>query len=101
MRRSSTGRGRSGGKKWRSARDGLGNLQKGLNRLEAGQRSATNLAILILSFAMLFLLIAQKQAGMVSLTGLLVGTIAMMGSFGPVTALGKPVQQSEPDPGQR
>lgn len=67
--------------------DGLGNLQKGLNRLEAGQRSATNLAILIFSFAMLFLLTVQKQAGMVSLTGLLVGTIAMMGSFGPVTAL--------------
>src|SRR5699024_10367157 len=33
------------------------------------------------------LMILQRQAGMVSLTGMLMGTIAMMGSFGPVTAL--------------
>ena len=81
------GQGQKRRKEMAERSDGLGNLQKRLNRLEAGQRSATNLAILIFSFAMLFLLIAQKQAGTVSLTGLLVGTIAMMGSFGPVTAL--------------
>ena len=81
------GQGQKRRKEMAERSDGLGNLQKGLNRLEAGQRSATNLAILIFSFAMLFLLTVQKQAGMVSLTGLLVGTIAMMGSFGPVTAL--------------
>ena len=67
--------------------DGLGGMQKGLNALEASQRSATNLVILVFSFAMLFLMIALKQAGGVDLTGMLVGTIAMMGSFGPVTAL--------------
>lgn len=65
----------------------LGGLQKDLSRLEGAQRSVTNLAILLFSFAMLFLMILQRQAGMVSLTGMLVGTIAMMGSFGPVTAL--------------
>ena len=67
--------------------DRLGNVQKGLNRLEASQRSVTNLVILLFSFAMLFLLILLRQEGSVDLTGMLVGTIAMMGSFGPVTAL--------------
>ena len=67
--------------------DELGRMQKELNRLEASQRSVTNLAILLFSFAMLFLMIGLRQAGGVDLTGMLVGTIAMMGSFGPVTAL--------------
>ncbi len=67
--------------------DELGRMQKDLNRLEASQRSVTNLAILVFSFAMLFLMIILRQAGEVSMTGMLVGTIAMMGSFGPVTAL--------------
>ena len=67
--------------------DRLGNVQRGLTRLEASQRSVTNLVILLFSFAMLFLLILLKQEGSVDLTGMLVGTIAMMGSFGPVTAL--------------
>lgn len=65
----------------------LGGVQKGLNHLEASQRSVTNLTILLFSFAMLFLMIGLMQAGQISLTGMLVGTIAMMGSFGPVTAL--------------
>ncbi len=64
----------------------LGEMQRGLNRLEASQKSVTNLVILLFSFAMLFLMIGLKQAGSVDLTGMLVGTIAMMGSFGPVTA---------------
>ena len=67
--------------------DRLGGVQKGLNRLEASQRSVTNLVILVFSFAMLFLMIVLSQEGSVSYTGMLVGTIAMMGSFGPVTAL--------------
>lgn len=67
--------------------DRLGGVQKGLNKLEASQRSVTNLVILLFSFAMLFLMIALRQTGSVDLTGMLVCTIAMMGSFGPVTAL--------------
>lgn len=67
--------------------DRLGGVQKGLNKLEASQRSVTNLVLLLFSFAMLFLMIALRQTGSVDLTGMLVGTIAMMGSFGPVTAL--------------
>lgn len=67
--------------------DRLGGVQKELNKLEASQRSVTNLVILLFSFAMLFLMIALRQTGSVDLTGMLVGTIAMLGSFGPVTAL--------------
>ena len=67
--------------------DRLGGVQKKLNRLEAAQRSVTNLVILLFSFAMLFLMIALRQTGRVDLAGMLTGTIAMMGSFGPVTAL--------------
>lgn len=67
--------------------DKLGGVQKKLNRLEASQRSVTNLVILLFSFAMLFLMIALRQTGRVDLAGMLTGTIAMMGSFGPVTAL--------------
>ncbi len=67
--------------------DSLGALQKNLNRLEASQKSVTNLVILLFSLAMLLLMIVTKQAGEVDLVGMVIATIAMMGSFGPVTAL--------------
>lgn len=41
--------------------DRLGEVQKGLNRLEASQKSVTNLVILLFSFAMLFLMIALSK----------------------------------------
>ena len=81
------GQGEKRRKEMEDRSDKLGGMQKDLNGLEASQRSATNLAILFFSFAMLFLMIALRQTGNVDLTGMLVGTIAMMGSFGPVTAL--------------
>lgn len=81
------GQGQKRRKEMAERSDELGRVQKDLNRLEASQRSVTNLVILIFSFSMLFLMIALKQAGDVSVTGMVVGTIAMMGSFGPVTAL--------------
>ena len=65
----------------------LGRMQDKLNLLEASQRSVTNLVILLFSFFMLFLMIGLRQSGSVDLTGMVVGTVAMMGSFGPVTAL--------------
>lgn len=65
----------------------LGKMQDKLNLLEASQRSVTNLVILLFSFLMLFLMIGLRQWGSVDLTGMVVGTVAMMGSFGPVTAL--------------
>lgn len=65
----------------------LGNLQKNLSRLEGSQRSFTTLAILAFSFGMLFFTIYLGRQGELDFGGILTCTIAMMGSFGPVTAL--------------
>lgn len=65
----------------------LGNMQKGLSRLEGSQRSFTNLAILICSFGMLLLTLNLYQRGAVGFDGILICTVSMMGSFGPVVAL--------------
>lgn len=65
----------------------LGNLQKNLSRLEGSQRSFTTLAILAFSFGMLFFCLYLGQQGKLDFSGILTCTIAMMGSFGPVTAL--------------
>ena len=72
--------------------ENLGQMQKGLNRLEASQRSSTNLVILLFSFGMLFLmtccyLSGNTNLGNVDFEALLITTISMMGSFGPVVAL--------------
>lgn len=65
----------------------LGNMQKELSRMEGSQRSFTNLAILICSFGMLFLMLNLYEKGTVGFDGILICTISMMGSFGPVVAL--------------
>lgn len=65
----------------------LGQMQKKLNRREAAQGSLTNLVILLFSFGMLFFMLLQFGNGAVSFEEALIAVIAMMGSFGPVTAL--------------
>ena len=65
----------------------LGQMQKKLNRHEADQSSLTNMAILLFSFVMLFFMLWNYQNGQVSYDNVLIATIAMMGSFGPVVAL--------------
>lgn len=65
----------------------LGVLQKVLNRYEASQRSVTNMAILIFSFVMLFYMLWSYESGSVGFDDMLLATISMMGSFGPVVAL--------------
>lgn len=65
----------------------LGKMQKDLNCMEAMQRAVTDLVILCCSFGMLFLMYHLYQAGNVTFDAMLLATIAMMGSFGPVTAL--------------
>lgn len=67
--------------------ENLGKLQKKLNRYEAGQSSVTNMVILLFPFGMLFFLLWNYRNGNVSFDRLLIATIAMMGSFGPVVAL--------------
>ena len=47
----------------------------------------TNLAILAFSFGMLFLMVLLHRQGLADGTGMIIATVAMMGSFGPVTAL--------------
>ena len=65
----------------------LGKVQKDLKRMEAMQRAVTDLVILCCSFGMFFLMYHLYQAGNVTFDAMLLATIAMMGSFGPVTAL--------------
>ena len=65
----------------------LGAMQERLSRMEGGQRSMTNLVILMASFGMLALTMRLHDAGQMDFSGVLTCTIAMMGSFGPVVAL--------------
>lgn len=65
----------------------LGGMQKELSRMEGGQRSFTNMVILLCSFGMLFLTLHLYGDGRIGFDGVLTCTIAMMGSFGPVVAL--------------
>ena len=65
----------------------LGKMQMKLNKLEALQRAFTTGAILVFGVGMFFLLFTAYRAGNVSLPELVIGTTAMMGSFGPVVAL--------------
>ena len=65
----------------------LGRMQKKLNNHEASQVSLTNMAILFFSFGMLFLMLGSLQSGKVTHDEMLITTIAMLGSFGPVVAL--------------
>lgn len=62
-------------------------MQKKLNHQEAAQGSLTNLVILLFAFGMLFFMLWSYQNGNVSYDTMLITTIAMMGSFGPVVAL--------------
>lgn len=61
--------------------------QKKLSRMEGGQRSVTNPVILLASFGMLFFMLYLYGKQTVDLDGVVICTIAMMGSFGPVIAL--------------
>ncbi len=61
--------------------------QKKLSRMEGGQRSVTNLVILLASFGMLFFMLYLYGKQTVDLDGVVICPIAMMGSFGPVIAL--------------
>lgn len=65
----------------------LGEMQRNLSKMEASQRGVTNLMILVFSFAMLFLTMYLYQNGQVGFDAVVICTIAMMGSFGPVVAL--------------
>lgn len=65
----------------------LGNLQKELSKMEASAKGITNMMILLFSFLMLFLMLFLYQRGQAGFCQVLLCTISMMGSFGPVVAL--------------
>ncbi len=65
----------------------LSNMQKKLNRIEAHQRSFTNLLILLFSLGMLLMMLWLHQTGEATFVQVLIATVSMMGSFGPVLAL--------------
>ena len=65
----------------------LGKMQKALSSLEGSQRSVTNLLVLLFSFGMLFFTYGLFQNAVLDFGGMVICTISMMGSFGPVAAL--------------
>lgn len=67
--------------------DKMSALQHKLSRLEGRQKSVTNLVILIASFGMLAFTVSLYGNGNIGVDGIIICTIAMMGSFGPVVAL--------------
>lgn len=65
----------------------LGKRQETLSEYEGTQRAITNLVILVASFGMLFFAYYLQEKGQITFDEMVVVTIAMMGSFGPVVAL--------------
>ncbi len=65
----------------------LAGIQRRLNDAEGTQRAITNMVILLASFGMLALTLGLYQREMLDIEGVIVCTVAMMGSFGPVVAL--------------
>ena len=65
----------------------LAEMQEKLSKMEGTQRSFTNLVILLASFGMLALTVWLYGKGEIGFEGIMICTIAMMGSFGPVVAL--------------
>lgn len=66
---------------------GLGELQRDLNHMEGSQRAVTNLAILGFSLVMFLLSLLLYMEGNLEFGQVVLCTTAMMGSFGPVSAL--------------
>lgn len=65
----------------------LGQRQGKLSSLEGTQRAVTNLVILLCSAAMACLMLFLYQRGQATLEAVVICTVTMMGSFGPVIAL--------------
>lgn len=67
--------------------DELNSIQKKLKTIEGHTGSVTDIAIIFFSLAMLLSGIALYQKGSIGIDGLIVCTVSMMSSFGPVAAL--------------
>lgn len=71
----------------RKKSDGLDVYQEKLKRKEGVTKAATEAVILLCDLAMLFTGIGLMKAGIIGFDGVLISTIALMSSFGPVVAL--------------
>lgn len=67
--------------------DELNSIQKKLKTIEGHTGSVTDITIIFFSLAMLLSGIALYQKGSIGFDGLIVCTVSMMSSFGPVAAL--------------
>lgn len=67
--------------------DELNSLQKRLKKIEGHNVSITDVAIIFFSISMFLVGICLYQNGTIGFDGLIVSTVAMMSSFGPVAAL--------------
>lgn len=67
--------------------DELNSIQKKLKTIEGHTGSVTDITIIFFSLAMLLSGIALYQKGSIGIDGLIVCTVSMMSSFGPVAAL--------------
>ena len=65
----------------------LASFQKDLSKMDGSQRSITTFSILGVSLIMLLLTMALYHQGEIGFDAMLICTVAMMGSFGPVVAL--------------
>lgn len=65
----------------------LSAFQRNLSSFEGSQRAVTNLAIQLFSWGMFFTMLFLYQSHAASFSALLLSTLAMMSSFGPVVAL--------------
>ena len=65
----------------------LSAFQRNLSSFEGSQRAVTNLAIQLFSWGMLFTMLFLYQRNAVSFSEMLLSTLAMMSSFGPVVTL--------------
>lgn len=81
------GQGEKRKKEMQSRASDLGELQRELNRMESRQRAVTNLAILGFSLIMFLLSLLLYKGGNLEFGQVILCTAAMMGSFGPVSAL--------------
>ena len=67
--------------------DALSEDEARMSRMAAKNQAATSTVILLFDLAMLFVSALLYQSGSVPFTGVLIPTIALMSSFGPVVAL--------------
>lgn len=81
------GQGEKRKKEMQSRASDLGELQRELNRMESRQRAVTNLAILGFSLIMFLMSLLLYKGGNLEYGQVILCTAAMMGSFGPVSAL--------------